>query len=555
MKRLSSSKESITTKFYSLVDRAGIADLLEVKLEFLLGCLYYSKENEKYTSFEISKRNGKSRLIEAPSFGLKSLQQRFNDVLGVVYTPHLCAHGFVTGRSILSNAELHVSKKNVLNVDLMDFFPSINFGRVRGLFLSKPYSFNNEVASTLAQIVTYRGHLPQGAPTSPTISNMISKKLDRELLNYLTSKRCHYTRYADDITISTNQKRMPKEVISSDRGQNIILAETFVDIIQKNGFTVNNKKTKLSYRNTRQEVAGIVTNEKINVKREYYTELRSILYNCQKNGIYNEACKYIEKYNYRIMKKIKNNITDEVLVTSWFEQVVRGKLNYLRMIKTQSNPSFTRLASEYNKLVGKCVFDVDRIIQTRSWIEDRLFVIEQMKDVDSLYQGTGLYIGEGYILTCQHAIKNSDDCEVYTSKEIKTSNNNAKMEWKNEAYDISILKTELRIDSNHPKLKKANIKIGEKITIAGFPNYSPGSSMQWQEGKVIGSCVRGGIKFYNIDAKIIEGMSGGPVLDDNYDVIGVIIYGNKNQSDADRDLKEQHGFVLLSDLPEKYFHL
>ncbi len=553
MKRLLARKEDIFSKFFALKNRTEIADLLEVKPEFLIGCIYMTKENDKYLTFEISKRNGKTRKIDAPNTQLKSLQQRFNDVLDVVFKAQSCAHGFVTGKSIVSNSQLHVSKKIVLNIDLEDFFPSIHFGRVRGLFLSRPYSFNNEVATTLAQIACYQGVLPQGAPTSPTISNMILKRLDRELMIFLTSKKCHYTRYADDITISTNLKRMPVEIISSYDPGAIKLSSEFTEIIGNNGFRINDSKINLSFRTKRQEVTGIVTNEKINVKREFYIELRSILYNCMKNGIYDEACKYIAKYPYKIKTNIKNKVDDNDFITTWFIQVLMGKLNFLKMIKTPSNPAFTKLAKEFNILVDKNIFDVDKIVNAYAWIENNLFVVEQCNSLEDCFQGTGLYIGNGYLLTCQHTFKGeNNECEVYSANEIFTKHR-ATIEWSSSESDLAILKVDnLNTIGSHPRIVKSNIVSDQRIRIAGFPNFSPGSTIQRQEGKIIGSNKKFGKTIYNIDAKIITGMSGGPVFNVDFDVIGVIIQGNSNQADADES-KESNGIVSLGSLPSKYF--
>src|SRR5205814_3311637 len=116
---------------------------------------------------------------------------------------------FIPARSILTNAKPHLRQKFVLNVDLKDFFPTINFGRVRGVLIAKPYCLLPHIATYIARICCRDNALPQGAPTSPIISNMICSRLDRQLLRLARQYRCVYTRYADDLTFSTSMPRFP----------------------------------------------------------------------------------------------------------------------------------------------------------------------------------------------------------------------------------------------------------------------------------------------------------------------------------------------------------
>jgi RNA-directed DNA polymerase len=172
--------------------------------------LYALREDRRYTWIELAKRDGsKPRQIHAPIKPIKDMQRALASVLAGCYEPPVNVHGFVHGRSPVSNARQHQKQKWVLKVDLEDFFPSINFGRVRGMFMAFPFEYPPEVATLLAQLCCYRNQLPQGAPTSPIVSNFICRRLDVQLARIARDERCYYTRYADDICLSTNRKTFP----------------------------------------------------------------------------------------------------------------------------------------------------------------------------------------------------------------------------------------------------------------------------------------------------------------------------------------------------------
>jgi len=143
--------EQLAAAFLGLVSVQGLAGLLRVNFrKHLVYYLYRIPEKRRYTEFDIEKRNGMgTRPISVPATSLKLIQRRLNEVLQSVYQPKPSVHGFARGRSIISNAESHVRKKYVLNIDLENFVGSINFGRVRGMFMAKPYSLPPGVATVL----------------------------------------------------------------------------------------------------------------------------------------------------------------------------------------------------------------------------------------------------------------------------------------------------------------------------------------------------------------------------------------------------------------------
>ena len=246
-------------------------------------------------SFKFRKKNGGTRDIKAPIERLALLQSRLAELLSScvgeleVINPRrwVAAHGFYPGRTIVSNAVLHRSKRYVFNVDLENFFGTINFGRVRGYFIKdRGFELSPSVATILAQIACHENALPQGSPCSPMISNLVGNILDARLLAFAKQNRCIYSRYADDLTFSTNEKLFPNAIAVNVQGSEWIVGTQLQDIISRSGFTLNNNKTRMSLRIARQTVTGLVVNKKVNVPREYYRTVRAMCSHLFRTGSY-----------------------------------------------------------------------------------------------------------------------------------------------------------------------------------------------------------------------------------------------------------------------------
>lgn len=216
-----------------------IATLLNFKAKNLSYILYHLEGGREYQYdiFTIKKRSGGDRIIAAPTTALKEVQRRLNELLQIIYWERPSVHSFIKKHSIVTNAQRHKHKKYLFNIDLKDFFPSINFGRVRGLFIAGPYNLHEKAATVIAQIACYNNQLPQGSPCSPIISNMICTMLDLQLQKLAKIERCIYTRYADDITFSTNVKHFPKKIGYLDN-EAIIVGDELKKIIKDNGFAI-----------------------------------------------------------------------------------------------------------------------------------------------------------------------------------------------------------------------------------------------------------------------------------------------------------------------------
>lgn len=236
-----------------------------------------------YVTFAIPKRGGGERLIMAPKSRLKAIQRRLLRLLVGKLPVSEYAHGFRSGHSVLSNATPHVGKSVVLRMDIQEFFPSLHVGRVRGLLLALGYSY--PVATTLAVLMTEAprqpvaaGDLryfapvgtracPQGAPTSPGISNALLVKMDRRLAGLARQRGFTYTRYADDLTFS-----------GEDLAQVHALRHLVARVVREEGFTINRAKTRVMRRGSRQSVTGVTVNDVLGLSRRERRRLRAALH-------------------------------------------------------------------------------------------------------------------------------------------------------------------------------------------------------------------------------------------------------------------------------------
>jgi len=345
---LTASNDQLKRRFFALRTPEDVADLLEIDYSQLKYHLYIIKRfKTTYTTFPISKKSGSYREISAPATALKIIQRKLNQVLQQVYQPKPSVHGFTLERSIVTNAEEHTKRRYILNIDLKDFFPSINFGRVRGLFMAVPYNLNASVATVLAQICCFRNELPQGAPTSPVVSNMICAKMDSQLQKSAKQHRCFYTRYADDITFSTHLRTFPAALAKFNSAGEVGVGNELKRIIDENGFKINPDKVRLQTKYRRQEVTGLTTNEFPNVKRKYVRQIRAMLHAWRKFGLKDAEKEFLNKYDKKHRSPYK--------APPSFRQVVKGKIEFLGMVRGKDDPIYLRFCDQLRKLAPDLV--------------------------------------------------------------------------------------------------------------------------------------------------------------------------------------------------------
>ena len=521
--------------------------------------LYYILfiKRKKYRKFEIAKKSGGKRIILAPSDDLKSIQRKLAHILYNCYDFLDVQHGFIKNKSCVTNAWPHIGKRFVLNIDLNNFFDTIHFGRIQGLFMNKPFYFNRNLATILAKIVCDEGRLPQGAPTSPVLSNIICYKMDKDLNHLAQKNRCVYTRYADDITFSTNSEKFPSQ-IANILSNEVVLSNKLINTINggyENGFSINPSKTKLSKNMMHQEVTGITVNAKLNVNKKYIKKIRAIMHSIKKCGFLATA-----KKNY----KIDYQITEEQSKVKMFN-LLQGKLNYLKMVRGYNDKLFLKYAEQFNKTFSVDFFDIDNIMELEKYAMDRCFVLQSQGE-DS--QGTA-FLTKDKLYTSTHILINATTYKefIYDEKDEKfllqfpiapsdgtlpffvLKNNNYKI-FLNYMINVYNYKTDIlsinnvNINSKIFKVAKNSSIIGETVYLIGFPGFVDfeRTSLFIIETKVIGKSTFLGRKFLVTKDSPLHGMSGGPVLNEKREVVGIVYAGADMEDDYDSD---KVGFINL----------
>jgi RNA-directed DNA polymerase len=335
---------------------------------------YYSNPRARrncYHEFSIPKKNGTNRIITAPTNQLKMLQTILNVLLNVVVIPHEKAYGFVSGKSIVENARIHIKKNYVYNIDLKDFFHSVDQARVWTCLRLKPLNLvgdrtneRDRIANMIAAICckkilverldlasgkvvpVHKNVLPQGAPTSPILTNLVCQKLDFLLNRLAKNYNVKYSRYADDITFSSN-----KDLFQAEGDFLIRVNKIIVD----QGFRINESKVRLQSAGYRQEVTGLTVNEGVNVSKIYIKEIRKWLYLWERYG-------YVRAFEYYCESMQKKEKDAKIL-----EQVLRGKLNFLSMVKGKGNATYQSLMNRFVLLVqGRKAIETSQSLKN-SW--------------------------------------------------------------------------------------------------------------------------------------------------------------------------------------------
>jgi len=257
-----------------------------------------------YRQFTIPKANGKAREICAPEDQLLTFQRW---ILGHILNRgrvHKYACGFVRGRSILDNARPHIGRKVVVRLDLADFFPSITQRQVRKVF--ERFGYPYRVASVLANLCTLDGRLPQGAPTSPAISNLVSVRLDKRIEGLKKKMKFRYSRYADDLVFSSDNPKFP------------CLIPFLKELIRSEGFAVNEDKIRIMRAGVQQKVTGIVVNTKPGITRKQARRLRAAVHTVKMKGVG--------------ALRVQTRRVGEVDPL----YVLRGQLSFLRMVRPEA---------------------------------------------------------------------------------------------------------------------------------------------------------------------------------------------------------------------------
>jgi len=510
-----------------------------------------------YRTFLIDKKNGSPRVIQEPFEEIKELQIKILVFLERnANAPKPCVHGFTKGRSILSNARKHCSPNTrfLLNIDLENFFPSITFYRVRGLFKKAPFSLSYEVATVWAHICTKDGKLPQGAPTSPFIANLICRRLDADLMDVARRHQSTYTRYADDITFSFSVRdasRLPTNICSHDGGV-VRLGNELISTIVHHGFNINETKTRISNHLRRLEITGLTINEFPNVKRNFVDKIRGALHAWDRHG-YKAAQANWEEH-------IRAHRTAEFDQKRWHRQrrtpdipplanVLFGRLLYLKMVRGAEDTIYSRLADKFNVLYGRDlgvgpVLPVKKIVRGESDAELATFVVSwtgQYQDEFCGAEGTAFALGAAdRLVTCEHVFRvqiegggQADfNSEHVQEKELKVHNplrntwHTARVVAFDLDRDVALLEITQDVpDIPHFVARDSKTKRNEPGSLIGYPNWHRGKPLNQTPASVSNQYMRGGLRRIEVSELIRQGNSGGPFVDELFRVAGVAQMG------------------------------
>lgn len=460
----------------------------------------------KYRDVKISKRSGGERTLLIPDDRLKFIQKKILGILQNLYRPRAPVHGFTQDRSALTNAKAHEGRRFLLNLDLKDYFASISRNRVVGLL--EKLGIDAAVADVIASFCIFRDQLPQGAPTSPILANMVTFRLDRELMEFGQKHYLKYTRYADDLTfssyrapISLFKDGLPKEGKITEKA----LSDEIRFIIYSNGFDLNSEKIWFSATRSRKEVTGIIVNQFPNVKRSFIRELRVLLHKAETLGL-SQAEKDYQSFSGK---------------SAPLEQVLRGRLEWISQIRGRDFPCYQMLARRFNALYAKKPLRLppsqEDVLQKSIWVIEYHPKESEKREGLIDIQGTCFFLKQVGLVTAHHVVSKLPKGARFSV--FRPTHSWQKYEaWSSKITcqyrDLAIL------HHNIPplaflELEAANAQaVGQtRIKALGFPDFGPGDTLARIPGEVIRTVTKSTVKQIEVTAALPSGISGGPIID------------------------------------------
>lgn len=488
-----------------LADEPALLTHLKVSPAELKKIWWY--RGRMYSQFEISKRSGKVRTITAPDRRLKIIQQKLAPLLERLYRVRNPVHGFVRERSVKTNAEAHGRRRFVVNLDLKDFFPTITEKRVVGLLRS--LGVDKRVAEIIARLCCHMSQLPQGAPTSPVLSNMICYRLDTDLLLLAKASRAIYTRYADDITFSSYQPPAPlfeTVVPTAGRFSPDLLAPELRAAITGNGFVVHPEKAHYADRNSRRIVTGVKINAGLNVDRRYVRRVRAMLHSIENLGLTDAQAKHSSGGG-------KGGLAGHL----------RGKIAYVAHLKGQTDPVVRSLAHRYNKSFAAKPIELTPTAEER---RDRsVWVVDHPK-----HYGTSFFLKGVGLVTAAHCVDGVTEINVlHPSKH--TTNFTVKVLHLDEVRDLAVLDFEAIPATEFYELEPAAkaVAVTDAVTAVGYPDWGLGERLNIRSGEISLLTARFGVQMIEVTQQLTQGMSGGPILNNAGEVVGIVHKGGPDE--------------------------
>lgn len=333
----------LTLPLLSLEQPVHLTNILRERFPILDGII----NAPEYEQFTIPKKRGGNRSITAPLNKTKAIQFRLNKYLQAYYSllRPAASYGFVrasqhdsTPPSIMGNALPHVAQPHIYSLDLKDYFTTITTKQVVRLFQSELFDFNKAIAQALTLLVTFEGHLPTGAPTSPVIANFCTLQLDHALMAFATQNELNYTRYADDMTFSS------KSFIDTE------MRLAIHHLIEAHGFHINPKKIHYRHPHQQHRVTGIIVNKKLNVDRKYMKATRAMTHDLATNGV--------EKATLKHFKLNPSALSTQHCQT--FLHHLKGRITFISQVRGKDDPTTIKLKKGFNAGILR---GVDRITE------------------------------------------------------------------------------------------------------------------------------------------------------------------------------------------------
>lgn len=535
-------------RFTNISTNAQLAEYCGVSWDELR-MLAYAEGIKRYTEWLVPKKNGEGfRRISSPMANLRRVQRAIAKGLSESYSPLKCVYGFVCERNVAMNALQHTRKRTVLTLDLKDFFPSISAPRVRGLFI-KAMDYPQDVADTLTNLVCHEGSLPQGAPTSPVISNMICFKMDRALLNFAANSGLTYTRYADDLVFSSTSAYSARKMVDQGKSAVYGINHFITDTIEANGFEINERKVHVANRGSRQIVNGIIVNQKCNIRRSQYREFRALFHTWSKEDYSAAAAAYFRnKKNHCYKPKLCDG--DELCDERTFARHIRGRLDYYSMVVGVNGHPTEPMAKLWTLFHQVTHERVPYLTFEKSAVQ-LSYAFESKEKNDIVVAESSGVIVRDILITCAHGLPDeiSDMSGDFVSIDIRTAFDDrfsikASSFRKYSGFDFAFAQLDAKLGNmgvcsvNTAYLPQA----GETVYASGYAG-----------GKKPPHCVQASVlpgRYGNgsivVNRAFIKGMSGGPVFNTRHEVIGIVLKGS-DESSYSRD-GEFLPFSTIADL-------
>lgn len=448
---------------------------------------------------------------------MKFLQRRTLELLEALYVPRRPVHGFVKNRSAITNANAHQGRPYLLNLDLANYFETIRRRRVLGML--KAVGVPHDVADAICCICVIRDQLPQGSPASPILANLVTYRLDRDLMSFAKSNRLRYTRYADDISFSSYVSPtglFADGQLSNGRLAVEVLSQELRQAVQANGFEINPDKLWFSGPRSRKEVTGLVVGEFTNIKRTFVRNLRASLYKVEQLG----------------RTVAEADLAGRHATPVQLDSMLRGRLEWLAQVRGRSFPPFRTLAKRFNQLFPDAhPIQIDptyeEVVESAVWIVEFLF--DDDKGEVRCDQGTAFFLEDVGLVTCFHTMESlpkGAKASLYRPSLPGKAFEAEPTKYACPVRDLVVL------SHNVPENSYRSLSAGsglerppESIIAYGFPAFGPGDGLSRRPGELIGRTTKSGVKLLDVSAVLASGISGGPVVNQRNEVVGIAMRG------------------------------